>query len=201
MLDEAVGRFNSAATELQKTEFRRPSTPGEWQQMAKQVPSRDYAHLFSAVIPLIQAFEAAVPSDRACVALKLKPDALHLLRTFASFIPALAVRRASPALIAQGLTALAILGDVEDIRDLTFYLATLHYSAVRLRIDTPRLFDEIAGLATSTQLQSEMRRFPSRPPKDRDLTAFGFRETVTQEGFDLVQETEWACLLRDGVNR
>jgi hypothetical protein len=192
MLDEVVDAFNSAATELQNTEFRRPRTPGEWQRMAKEAPTRDYAKLLGAVVPLIEAYGAAVAGDRARVAAKLNPDALGVLRTFASSMPALAVRRDSPALITQGLTAVAILGGIDDVRDLTFYLAALHYSAIKLRIDTRRLFDDVAGLAPSEHLQNEIRGFPLRSPKDRDLAAFGFRETLTDGGFDLVQNSEWA---------
>jgi len=191
-LDDVVDRFNTAATELQKTEFRRARTPGEWQELAKKAQTRDYAKLFSAVIPVVEAFGAAGTSDRAGVASKLNPDALGILRTFASSIPVQAVRRDSPALITHGLTALAILGEIDDVRDLTFYLAALHYSATKLRIDTRKLFDDVAGIVPSTHLQSEMRGFPLRSPIDRDLAAFGFRETLTDDGFDLIQNSEWA---------
>lgn len=75
-----------------------------------------------------------------------------------------------------------------DMRDLTFYLATLHYSAMKLGIDTRRLFSDKASLETSISLQNEVRRFALRLPKDRNLSAFGLRETITSEGFDLVQD-------------
>jgi hypothetical protein len=102
-------------------------------------------------------------------------------------MPKLAIRRQSPELIAQGLTALAILGSVDDVRDLTFYLATMHYSAVKLQIDARKMFADVASLVPSVHLQSAMRGFPLRASKDRDLAAFGLRETRTKEGFDLVQ--------------
>ncbi len=191
-LDGVVDRFNAAATELQKTEFRRARTPGEWQQLARNAHTRDYAKLFGAVVPVVEAFGAADTSDRARVAAKLNPDAQGILRTFAGSIPVQAVRRDSPALITHGLIALAILGEIDDIRDLTFYLAALHYSAMKLRIDTRKLFDDVAGTVLSTYLQNEMRGFPLRSATDRDLAAFGFRETLTDDGFDLIQNSEWA---------
>jgi hypothetical protein len=130
----------------------------------KGSPVRDYAKLFGAVIPLLEAFESLIPpTSRSNVAGHLSSDALGILRTFAHAMSLLAVRRNSPALIAQGLTALAILGSVDDIRDLTFYLATLYHSAIK-------------------------REFPLRLPADRDLRAFGLREAITNEGFDLVQD-------------
>jgi hypothetical protein len=145
--------------------------------------------ILNAVVPLIEAFGAARrPSDRIGVGAKLNADALAILRTFAHSMAVLAVRRESPVLISQGLTALAILGEIDDVRDLTFYLAELHHSALKLGIDTRQLFGDIASLTPSTDLQTEMRRFPSRLSIDRELRAFHLRETITDEGFDLVQE-------------
>jgi hypothetical protein len=173
MINDAVGRFNNAAAELQATEFRRAKTPDEWRRMRKNTAAKNYAILFSAVIPLTEAFGAASLAERASVGSKLTPDALGILRTFAGTMPKLAVRRQSPELIAQGLTALAILGSVDDVRDLTFYLATMHYSAVKLEIDVHKIFADVASLVPSVHLQSAMRGFPLRVPKDRDLAAFG----------------------------
>jgi hypothetical protein len=189
MIDEAVDRFNNAAIELQTTEFRRARTPDERQRMAKNPPARDYTKLFHAVVPLLEAFGAiGRPSDRAGIAAKLNLDALGILRTFAYSMSVLAIRRDSPALIAQGLTALAILGEIDDVRDLMFYLAALHHSALKLGIDTRKLFADLSSLAPSTDLQAAMQGFPLRVPKDRDLRAFYLREIITDEGFDLVQD-------------
>jgi len=192
MIKEVAERFNNAAGELQATEFRRAKTPDEWQQMARNPAARNYAGLSDAVVPLIEAFGAASLAERASVGSRLTPDALGILRTFAGSVPALAVRRQSPELIAQGLTALAILGSVDDVRDLTFYLATMHYSAIKLEIDARKMFADAASLVPSKHLQNEMRGFPLRAPKDRGLAAFGLRETHTKEGFDLVQDTRRA---------
>lgn len=188
MMNETIDRFNQAASELQTTEFRRPRTPGEWQRMNENPPKRDYAKLFAAVVPMIEAFAASGPSDRIGVAPALNPDAVGILRTFAYYASVLAVRRQAPALISQGLIALAILGEIDDVMDLTFYLAVLHHAALKLGIDTATLFGAVASLALSTSLQAEMRGFPSRGPKDRGLPAFRLREAVTGEGFDFAQE-------------
>jgi len=100
----------------------------------------------------------------------------------------LAVRRRAPALIAHGLTALAILGEVDDYRDLTFHLATLYYSARKLGIDARKVFGDVALLTPSMKLQTEMREFPLRLPAERNLRAFRLRETITDEGFDFEQD-------------
>jgi len=189
MINDAVERFNNAAAELQTTEFRRAKTPDEWQGMARNPVAKDYAKVFSAVIPLIDAFGAANLAERASMGSKLTEDALGILHTFAGSMPVLAVRRQSPELIAQGLTALAILGSIDDVRDLTFCLATLQYSAIELQIDARKMFADAAFLVPSIHLQNEMKGFPLRAPKDRDLAAFGLRETRTEEGFDLVQDS------------
>lgn len=89
-------------------------------------------------------------------------------------------------MIAQGLAALAILGEVDDPRDLTFYLAALHYSALRLGIDTRKLFGQAASLSPSTFFGEQMRGFPTLPPASRDLGAYRLRDATTGEGFDIV---------------
>jgi len=137
---------------------------------------------------MIEAFAAVSPAgDRVGIAAKLNPDARGILRTFAYSMAVLAVRRKSPALIAQGLTAVAILGEVDGYRDLTYDLAMLHHSARKLGIDTRKLFGDVASLAPSIKLQTEMREFPLRRPGGLDVV--GLRETITDEGFDFVQDS------------
>jgi hypothetical protein len=139
---------------------------------------------------LIEAFAFAAASDRARVAAKLNPDAAGILRTFSFYAPVVAVRRNSPELIKQGLTTTAILGEIDDVRDLTFYLATIYHSAAKLGIDARKVFGEVAALTPSIYLERQMREFPLRSPKERALTAFGFRETLTAGEFDLVQNSD-----------
>lgn len=190
LVDKAIERFNVAATELQNTEFRLPRTPAEWQRMHQNPPKRDYRKLLNAVVPMIDAFCSTDSSEeRSGVASKLNQDALGILRTFADRMAVLAYRRQSPVLIQQGLTALAILGEVDDVRDLTFYLATLHYSALKLGMDARKVFYEAASLSPSALLQGQMRDFPLRPPGYTDLNAFKLREVTTDEGFDFVQDS------------
>ncbi len=187
-LHKVVDRFNEAAAELQKTDFRRPKTPTEWERTHETRHLRDYDKLLKTVAPLTAAFASANASDRARGVAALSRDALYVLSAVASYMPVLAVRRESPGLITEGLPALAVMGAAHDVRDLTFYLATLYHSAMKLGIDTGRLFGEIASLASSADLQDAMRTFPSRPPQYRDLSAFFLRETLTDGKFDLVQD-------------
>jgi hypothetical protein len=187
-ISAAVDQFNQVAAELQTSEFRRARTPDEWQRMAKNPAKKDYAKLLGAVIPLIEAFEAASSSERAALGSKLSLDALGILRTFGHSMAVLAVRQESPELIPRGLTALVILEKADDVRDLTFNLATLHHSAMKLGMDTRKVFGDVASLASSKPLQNAMRDFPLREPHCRDLSAFHLRETATDVGFDIVDE-------------
>jgi hypothetical protein len=182
-----IQNFNEAAADLQQTEFRNAMTPGEWQRMHMDPPKRDYAKLFGAVAPFIEAYASATPGERSGLAARLSTDALGTLRTFAHSAAIVSVRRDSPPLIAQGLAALAILGEIDDPRDLLFYLATLHYSALKLGIDARALFAE-ATLLCSDSFRDWMRGFPLLPTRANDLSAFRLRETTTAEGFDIVQD-------------
>ena len=188
-MTSAIGRFNQAATELQNTEFRTPRTPNEWQRVCRNPPKRDYGKLLNAVIPIIEAFGSTGSlAERAGVALRLNHDARGTLRTFADRAAVLAYRRQSPVLIQKGLTAFAILGEVDDVRDLTFYLATLYHSALKLGMDARRVFSDAASLSPSVLLRDQMLGFPLRDPQDKDLRAFNLHETTTEEGFDFIQE-------------
>jgi hypothetical protein len=182
-----IQKFNEAANELQQTEFRNPRTPGEWQRMRTDPPKREYAKLLGAVAPFIEAYVAASPGERSSVAARLSEDALGTLRTFAQSAAVLSVRRNLPPLIAQGLAALSILGEIDDPRDLLFYLATLLYSALKLGIDAQALFAEVALLCPGP-FRDWMRGFPLLPTRANDLSAFKLRETTSTEGFDIVQD-------------
>jgi hypothetical protein len=92
-------------------------------------------------------------------------------------------------LITQGLRALAIIGEGDDIRDRLIDVAILYHAATKLGIDTVQLFREVASLAPSAPLQDAMRSFPLRSPEDRDLSAFWIHETLTDGEFDLIPDS------------
>lgn len=183
-VESEAQKFNAAAARLQQSEFRTPQTPGEWQRAHKAPPKREYTKLFDAVLPLSEAFVSAGPAERRSIAERLSPDALGILRTFAHEAAVLAVRRESPRLIAQGLTVVAILGEVDDARDLSFYLATLYHVALKLGIDAPSLFAQAAALCSGF-IRGVMESFPLLPPRSRSLAAFNLREVQTGDGYDI----------------
>lgn len=137
-----------------------------------------------AVASFIEGFNSArARGDRSSFSAGLTHGALRVLRRFAYDASILAVRTNCLPLIEQGLTVLAILADVDDARDLTFYLATLYHSATKLGVDTSALFNHIAALAPPGFLRDWMAGFPSRSAEHRNLGAFGLREIETEEGF------------------
>jgi hypothetical protein len=128
----------------------------------------------------------ASAAGKAQVATHLSNDALGILRTFAQSAAVVGVRLDSRPLIAYGLVALAILGEIDDPKDLLFYLSALHYSALKLGIDARELFAEVA-LVCSERFREWMRGFPLLPTSANGLSAFNLHETATAEGFDIVQ--------------
>jgi hypothetical protein len=156
--------------------------------MASANPAKDYTKLINPEIAMTEAFELlSAQGERAATAAKLNPDDLGVMRTFAHSAALLAVRRNSPYLITQGLIAVAILGSSDEMRDLTFYLSTLHYSARKLGVDTEKLFRDASALSPSVDLRTAMREFPFRAAEDRGIQAFGLRETNAHEGFDFIE--------------
>ena len=96
----------------------------------------------------------------------------------------LAVRRESPALISEGLRALAAeAGTGSDGRDSMMSLVLLYHSAVKLDVNVPEVFEEAASLAVN-DFQRAIRSFPLRPPHMLDLGYWGMKEATTKNGFD-----------------
>jgi hypothetical protein len=188
VLDEAITKFNARAEALQTTEFRVPRTPGEWQRIYKSDSKKDYSKLLNAVQPFIQAVALADPAERDAVASRLSLESIGILRTFAHAASVLAVRRESPSLIGQGLVALVIFAQVDDLKDVLFYLATLYHSTTKLGLDAQTIFREAASLTSSPVVRRQIEGFPLRSPDATNLRAFNLRETTTKEGFDYIQD-------------
>jgi hypothetical protein len=187
VMEKAVDDFNCAAAELQSTEFGRQKAVGIWPPMPEESDYEGYTKLLDAVEPFIKAYVAMSDSERNSVAARLSSDALGILLTFARVMSSLAIRRKTPSLIVEGLTALSILGDGQDFRDNMCHVAALYYSAAKLGLNTKQIFEDAARLATPGILQQQMYEFPQRTPDHRDLKAFFLRETTTSGGFDIVR--------------
>lgn len=84
---------------------------------------------------------------------------------------------------------MAILGDVDDLRDLSYFLTVLNYAALKLGLNTLELFAGAASLTSSDLLRDRMRTFPMLPRKYQDLRAFHLRERNTVEGFDVAPDS------------
>ncbi len=168
---ECVDRLNSIAADA-KDNFR------------KGVISLDPAFCNEARTSVLEIFKAADPAVRAFITSKLSQDSKDDLVGHARMMAILAIRSESPALISEGLTALAAeAGTGSDGRDSMMSLVLLYHSAVKLGMNVPEIFDEAASLAVD-DFQSAIRSFPFRRPHSLDLAAWGMKEATTKNGFD-----------------
>jgi hypothetical protein len=118
---------------------------------------------------------------------RLTRDQQNSLIGFAGSLAAMAVRMNSPKLVEQGLQGLALGGGALDPSHSMVALAKLYHAAMKLGMDAEKAFAEAAQGAPLGELQTEMIRFPLRPPKERDLAAFNLEEEITEKGFGYKQ--------------
>lgn len=184
---EAIARLNGLA--LRSVSGQEPlRTTEDVRAFLRNPPKHDLVPVDELIAPIIDAFRAADGVDRQKIVLKLGEGAQRALRSYAANMAVLAVRRNSADLVDLGLFALAVEGGRPDIRDSIVVLAKLYHSAVRLGMNAPRTFSDVASLVTADRLRYEMEQFPSRPTEVRDLAAFFLREDLTADGFDYVQD-------------
>jgi hypothetical protein len=149
----------------------------------KGVISPDPAPLKEARTSVLEMFRAADPTVRARITSQLSRDAKDNLVGHARVMAILAIRSESPALIFEGLTALAAeAGTGSDGRDSMMSLAQLYHSAVKLGMDAPEIFEQAASLAVNDFARAI--RWFLRPPHTLDLAAWGMKEATTKDGFD-----------------
>ncbi|MEQ1947161.1 MAG: hypothetical protein ABL995_08220 [Bryobacteraceae bacterium] len=164
-----------------------PKTPNEWQRTQGRLAPRVTDGLFPIVGEFLELIRRSAPDARAAAIANLRPESRALLRAFVALAGVLAVRKQDGSLIEQGIWAVSVLGDVDDYRDLLFSVAILYHCSQKLGISPVHVFNEAADSAADATLQREMRDFPKRPPKTRNLEAFCLREQITDGEFDVVQ--------------
>jgi hypothetical protein len=168
-IDEAVEKLNLLAVEVREN----------W---AKGIPPRDFTPYEEAVRPLLQLFRGADLTLRTRITSELTSYAKDQLVGYARKMAVYAVRRQSPQLIVDGLTALAIeAGTSRDYRESVRTLPWLYHSALKLGMDAPNAFTEAASLVVN-DFQKAIGGFPFR--EDRDLASWDLREKMTKDGFD-----------------
>lgn len=119
---------------------------------------------------LCQAFAESSPEGRARAS-GLDRAAHDALLGYASYAARESVRKNSPGLAVEGLTALLVEDGYMDIRDTLKHLAMLLHSARLLNMDADKVFTEAASLSRNTALADRVRTFP-KLPWSGDLLSF-----------------------------
>jgi hypothetical protein len=133
---------------------------------------------------IIAAFVLADIGERSRASEILSPAAGTVLLGYAREASVRAVREHSPDRVADGLAALAVEDGKLDARDSIVATAMLFRSSELLGMDSAAVFEDASRLVSHRMLKSEMRDFPSRPKKNRDLkAAFFIAEKMTKDRF------------------
>ena len=111
----------------------------------------------------------------------------YILMGFADRSAVFALREGDPAILQDGLTALAMIdGERIDFRDVLMSIALLNHSAERLQVDVAATFESAAALAeprTAELLRSFVRREPSSKSLEK---SWGHREVELDSGIGFV---------------
>jgi hypothetical protein len=190
--NDAVEYLNTLAADSREEQIHMRTTE-ELREFFKNPPRREYSvALEEATTSVVKIFEVVDENSRRTIMSRLSSHARNGFLAYAADMAVLAVRRQSPKLIEQGLTAIVIEGASRDFRDSIVALAKLYHSAAKLGMDAKKAFEEAASLADPGILKTEMRGFPTRPAKDRDLKAFYWTEEITEDGFSYKQVLPWS---------
>jgi hypothetical protein len=191
-VDDAIARLNKVAADSAQSEIPLRTTE-ELKDFFKNPPQREYSvALEEAMTSVVKMFEAADENNRRAITSALSSRARQGFLGYAADMAVLAVRRKSPVLVEQGLTALVIEGASRDFRDGIVALAKLYHSAVKLDMNPKEAFEKAASLAEPGIMRTEIQGFPLRRPEDRSLKAFYQTEETSEEGFRYKQVLPWS---------
>ncbi len=139
---------------------------------------------------LVALYAKVTGEERAVIREAGTPGQYRVLYVFGERMAVLAVRRADPELVFEGLVANAIEGFRWDPRENLMRLALLHHSATKLRADAPALFQRAASLAVG-EVAAELRRRArklSLPESKRAIATYGYEEAETANGFSYARD-------------
>jgi hypothetical protein len=138
-----------------------------------------------AVQQLVTAFGQASADDRSRFLASWHAEANPALAWFARKLAGRAVRARSEEDLVYGLTAIAILAEQSDPRDLVAGMALFYSSAERLGIEPSHLFRRVAQLG-GKRAQDLFMGFLKRDSKQKEIEIFGFSAGLGPEGFDYI---------------
>ena len=124
---------------------------------------------------LISGLAGVSVDERKAIGDQLTRRVAWGLREFAVRMATRAVRTDDPKYVLLGLRALALETDPDDPRDFFVAVGPLYRASELIGARAGPLFDEAARF-TASELSEFIRAFPRRPPDNRRLADFGFRE-------------------------
>jgi hypothetical protein len=131
-------------------------------------PVVDQEDVIKAAKALIARFATAGPEEQRLLRSRLNRTAKDALLARAGKLALSAVRLASPGLLTEGLAALALVDEGNDIRDSILTLTQLRECAIKLEM-SPQVFAEAALFVNSSELRRRFmectwHRRAQRPP-------------------------------------
>jgi len=133
------------------------------------------ADLDARLADLISGLAAVPVDERKMIGDQLTRTVAGGLKVFAVRMALRAVRTGDPQYVLLGLRALALETDPNDPRDFFVAVGPLYRASELIGARAGPLFDEAASF-TASGLSEFIRAFPRRPPENRRLADFGFRE-------------------------
>jgi len=129
---------------------------------------------------LCDFFSSANPAERAEVVPHIQAEFSFVFYWFARRMAEKAIRDSSPEAIWDGLMALVLENYASDYRDSLIRLMLLYHSATKLGLNVEALFARAAALALNPDVAMGVRSFPLRPPANRSLAAFFYKNLATE---------------------
>ncbi len=182
-MNDAIADLNSLVADSVTGQVPMRTTE-ELRDFFKNSPKHEYSVVLEEVMTsVVKIFATVGEGERRAMLSQLSSRARHGFLGYAADMAVLAVRRQSPTLIEQGLTAVVIEGASHDFRDSIVAIAKLYHSAAKLGMDAKKAFENAAGLADPGIVKTELNGFTLGLPRDRDLASLSWAEEITEDGF------------------
>jgi hypothetical protein len=149
-------------------------------------PKRIPVERDSQIAKLLDDYVSAPQGERDDFRRGLNWRHAPVLGAFAERMASVAVREHSVQPLRQALLALALVGDRDDVREGIMILPLVYRSAELIGAEPAPLFAEAARMCDGAMMAKQIETFPARWPMDRQLSAFGYVESVDVDGFRYV---------------
>lgn len=133
---------------------------------------------------LVERVTEAPDEVRQAVRAELTQMQGQFLLGYGERMASLAVRMESAKLLENGLLAIGLAAEKLYFKDVVLVLTLYERSAELLGVDAVELFERAAVPVDAPEY---VRDFPKREEPERDLTAMGYEEQETPEGFLFVR--------------